>query len=100
MDVEKIISKAGGLGPSGGAGAFERIESSLAGLGMGQPIVRLGVGFGLGWLGMQAFKPSFAYDAHGNAKPWQMLDPENPDAAVVPWWAPPLASGALLGLFI
>lgn len=99
MDIEKIIERAGGSRSSGG-GALERLESSLAGLGMGQPIVRAGVGFGLGWMGMAAWRPSFAYDVHGNPKPWQMLDPENPDAAVVPWWMPPLGAAAVLGLFI
>lgn len=99
MDVEQIIARAGGASRSSG-GVLGKVESGLAGIGMGQPIVRAGVGFGLGWMGMSAIRPSFAYDSHGNPKPWQMLDPENPDAAVVPWWMPPLGAAALLGLFI
>lgn len=99
MDIDKIIDKASGR-VSGSGGFLDGVERGLAGIGLGQPVVRLGVGFGLGWMAMAALRPSFAYDSAGNARPWQMLDQENPDAAVVPWWMPALGGAALLGLFI
>ena len=99
----ELIDRAFQAASSGGdpANGAEAFFDSLGMMrGTYAPAARAGFGFAVGWGGMQALKPSFAYERNGNPRPWAVTNPRDPRATSVPWFAIPGALAIISGVFI
>lgn len=82
---------------------YDKVEGVLPMEGALAPVFRAAIGAGLGWLLIEAIRPSFAYNPDGSKRPWNVL-PEmyesrgTPTAA--PWVVGPLAGAVLLAGFV
>lgn len=47
-----------------------------------------------------AAKPSFAFTASGEPRPWALLNPQAPTKTALPWWMPGLAFGFFSGFMV
>ncbi len=54
---------------------------------LGQPVFRAGFWGGVGWFGLQYFKPNVAniYNGESPGK-WKLVDIQDPDATYIPPW--------------
>ncbi len=81
----------------------EKIEGAFSGLGLGDgafaPVARMGAGFVVGSLVMEAVRPSFAY-TNGARRPWAVTNPSEAGRTLFPWWVPGLITGVAFGVFI
>lgn len=47
-----------------------------------------------------AVRPSMSFHADGRPREWILLDRQNPEATLFPWWAYIVVPGAIAGIFI
>lgn len=84
-------------------GAVDKVESFLPMEGPLAIPARFAIGAGIGWLVMEAIRPSFAYNGDGTKRPFAPI-PELYSArgphTFLPWLIGPAAGGFLLSTFI
>ena len=79
---------------------FESMFDSLGMMrGSTAPLKRTLFGFGLGAGVTYALKPAVSFTGQ-NPRPWVALKPDDPNATMVPWWMPGVATGFVFGVLI
>lgn len=79
--------------------SFEKAFSALP--GGNRAVIRGAYGFGIGYLFMEAFKPTFAYNPDGSKRPWVFFSrDEQPGATYIAWWMPPAGLAIAFGMFV
>jgi len=80
------------------------VERAFDGIGLMRgawaPVKRFVFGAATTYIIEEAFKPSFAYDAGGNKRPWLYTQGASNSSTIFPFWAPPLLAGIALSVFI
>ena len=77
------------------------LENLLVRLPMGgTPLGRMILGGVAGGAVAYYARPSVSFNPDGSAKPFILMEPDNPDAAVFPWWGFIVLPSVTLGLFI
>ncbi len=85
--------------PSSLTDSFEQTFSALP--GGNRAVVRGAYGFAIGYLIMEAMKPTFAYNPDGSKRPWVFFSKdEQPGATFIPWWSVPAGLAIGFGMFI
>lgn len=79
---------------------FQKFQSILADFGLGNPFTRFAAGAAVGTLAVVFFQPSVSYGSNGEARPWKLLNPNEPNGTYLPWWLLGSAPGILLALFL
>lgn len=85
-----------------GEKVFSPLEQTLASVGINTAfktgLVVFGLTAGVYWL----VKPSSAFDARGNARPWILLDSEKsgPEPTTMPWYLGSALTGYAINLIV
>lgn len=66
----------------------------------GYPVGRAFWGAAMGGAVMHYVRPSVAFEPDGTPKPWIVMDPDNPEAAIFPWWAFVVMPAVFFGVFL
>ena len=79
-------------------------ESAFDAVGMMRgstaPLKRSIVGMAVGAGATYALKPAVSFLPSGAPRPWVALKPNDPNATMVPWWMPGIATGFVFGVLI
>ena len=63
---------------------------------LGRAAIFGSAGMALAW----SMKPSMSFDHTGRVRPWIVMDANNPEAAVFPYWAWGVVPAVLFGILI
>lgn len=66
----------------------------------GSPIGRIALGLAAGTALAYYVRPSMSFGKDGKPRPWIILDSQNPEATVFPYWAYPIVPAVLLGVLL
>lgn len=66
----------------------------------GSPVGRIALGLAIGTAVAYYFKPGMSFTKDGRARPWIILDSQNPEATIFPYWAYPVVPAVLLGVLL
>ena len=81
--------------------ALSPIEEILIQIpGGATPMGRMALFGGMGAAYAYTMRPSMSFDASGNAKPWIVFDPQNPNAAIFPYWAWGVVPAIIFGVLV
>jgi hypothetical protein len=61
---------------------------------------RFAIGFALASFIVTQFKPGFMFMQDGSARPWMLIEPENPQATPMTWYIFGAIGGLILGVLI
>lgn len=78
---------------------YNPLMSTYAALGLTTPITRFVATAVVAGAGMLVLKPGFAFSG-GNARPWVLVDPNNKEGTLFPWYLVPAAAGFFGGFMI
>ena len=83
------------------ANVLDPIEELVAMVpGASTPLGRVAV-FGAAGTAVAYFlRPEMSFNPDGSAKPWIILDPNNANATLFPYWAYTLVPAVLFGIFL
>lgn len=82
-------------------GIFEPFFDSVGMMrGSMAPLWRAGFGIALGSILVFALRPPFMFDARGSPRPFIFFDQQNPNATLIPWYAPPIFLGLFFSVFV
>jgi len=76
----------------------QRLAQTMSDFGLGQPWVRVIVGFAVGTGLSFLFQPNFAFDDQG-MRPFSLLSSNDPRATFMPWYGPGVIFALLFGVF-
>lgn len=79
---------------------YQPLMRGFAAVGLTTPITRFAASAVVAGGLTLVLKPSFAFDAQGNAYPWRLVDPNSKQGTAIPWYFIPAAAGFFGGFMI